>query len=598
MTWLAGRFLKGVDIFLRSILVIATVLAMTCINALSQNSVATAFDSLAISAQTGWPLNAFTAQHPPDIKITVKNKRADDWQGRVRVQRFDLLGEKTVVEWLSIRVSAGGQATTDYKPSLPFGVYRIDFALSGDASDSSPSSASQRLFFAYAPAHEARELPDDWPLATHINNLGDADHGEPLPGFKWYRYFKNWTTDNPARGQYDWSRLDSAFAKVKAMGGRMLLAGDGTPDWTVGPGRIAGMPWMTGATAYPPDNMEDLRTYLRTLIKRYDDGSGTLAAWETVNEANTLDRWLGTMDQLVEEAKIFREVSRETKNPPLLVGIVVSAGRQDNYVNAVIKAGILPYLDIVSGHFYEELLSYERETPINNLPIHVDMLTKPMHDAGSTLPIWNTESGIGITPREDGRLVSQQELNRRASQSPGAPKDPWLLDEKGAWRPLSERRAAGTYVAGTVMLLEMGVEKTFTFNVEGGGWIMDGAPALPWVATMVLGDQIKGLDFHHVSSVSAVVKGDKPGVKALAYRLGASDKPGVIVAWSFLSDLTVGRSKAWQPWLDVQPVRVTIQKREAEITDLYGRTTTRLPIKNGEVVIEVGEEPVYIREIQ
>jgi hypothetical protein len=148
------------------------------------------------------------------------------------------------------------------------------------------------------------------------------------------------------------------------------------------------------------------------------------------------------------------------------------------------------------------------------------------------------------------------------------------------------------------MLMGMGVEKTFTFNVEGGGWMMDGAPTLPWIAMMALGDQIKGLDFHRVSNVPAVVEGDQPGIKALAYRVGAPDQPGVVVAWSFLSDLTVGRSKAWQRWLDVQQVRVTIQAREAEVTDLYGRTTTRLPVKNGEVVVEVGEEPVYIREIQ
>lgn len=583
---------RNMAFFFRCVWLIAmTCLAVRGADDVSKNSAPGSLNLLTISAQPGMRMDAFTARNPPQITFTVENKRDSEWQGGVRVQRFDLLAETTVVDLLPVRVAAGKKETVDYRPSLLFGVYRIDFALSNDSSATASTSKRQRLYFAYAPAQETREMPDDWPLGTHI------DQGDPLPGFKWYRYFTHWATDNPARGQYDWSLMDGAFAKVKAAGGRMLLAADGTPDWTVPPSRISGMFWLKGATASPPDNMEDLRTYLRLLIQRYDDGSGTLAAWETVNEANTPDRWTGTMEQLVAEAKIFHEVAKETKNPPLVVGIVASAGRQDNYVNAVIKAGILPYLDVVSGHFYEELLSYERETPINNLPLHVDMLSKPMHDSGVTLPIWDTESGIGIVPREEGRLVSQQELNRRAAQTPNAPKDPWLLDNKGAWRPMSERRAADTYVAGMAMLMAMGVDKIFTFNVEGGGWMIDGAPGLTWVATMALSEQLKGLDYHHVSDVPAVVEGGAPGVKAMAYRFGVSDKPGMIVAWSFLSDLTIGRSKAWQPWLDAQQVRVKVYAREVEVTDLYGRTTTRVPVKDGEVVVPVGEEPVYIREV-
>jgi hypothetical protein len=367
-----------------------------------------------------------------------------------------------------------------------FGVYRVDFALSDGSSAASPSSKPQRLYFAYGPAREARELPDD--------------------------------------------------------------------------------------------------------------GSGTLAAWETVNEANTPDRWLGTTDQLVEEAKIFHDVSRESKGHPLVVGIAASAGMQDNYVNAVIKAGILPSLDVVSAHFYEEMLSYERETPRNNLPIHVEMMAKPMHQAGFNLPVWNTELGIAIVPRENGSMVSQQELNRR-SASPASPTEPWLLDTKGTWRSLSERRAAGSDVAGIVMLMGMGVGKSFVYNEPGYGWMADGAPGLPWVAAMELGSQIRDLDYHQISNVPAVVAGHESGIKALAYRLGASNQAGVIVAWSFLSDLTVGRSKAWQPWLAPRQVRVTIHAREAEVTDLYGRKTARLPVTDGEVVVQVGEEPVFIREM-
>jgi hypothetical protein len=37
--------------------------------------------------------------------------------------------------------------------------------------------------------------------------------------------------------------------------------------------------------------------------------------------------------------------------------------------------------------------------------------------------------------------------------------------------------------------------------------------------------------------------------------------------------------------------------REVEVTDLYGREKKRLPVLNKSIVVAVGEEPVYIREL-
>ena len=84
---------------------------------------------------------------------------------------------------------------------------------------------------------------------------------------------------------------------------------------------------------------------------------------------------------------------------------------------------------------------------------------------------------------------------------------------------------------------------------------------------------------------------------ALAFRFGSAHQPGLIIAWSYLRDVTIGRPKLWQPWLKPQPVRLTVNAPEVEISDLYGREKKQVPVMNQSLVIPIGEEPVYLREL-
>jgi len=105
------------------------------------------------------------------------------------------------------------------------------------------------------------------------------------------------------------------------------------------------------------------------------------------------------------------------------------------------------------------------------------------------------------------------------------------------------------------------------------------------------------LNFRQVVPVKAQVTNGNSAIRALAYRLGGSGAPGVIVAWTYQVDATVGRPKLWQPWLAPQPVRLEIAAPEVEISDLYGRGKRRVAVANGQVDMNIGEEPVYLREL-
>lgn len=551
----------------------------------------TASNATTITIQTKVAKNAFISGQKPTLEIQIRSEQLmPAFKGYLRLDQFDLLSEQTQSHYMPIEIQPGKVQTLQkiYEPIA--GIYRVTGSIVENKTDaSSPNTSATSCLYAYAPAKLARDLPDDWPLAAHV-----AHHIPPLPGFRWYRYFAGWHHNNPAPGKYNWDRFDKVFKQVQQVGGKLMIADDGSPTWTSSRGKV-GMGWVRDATAYPPDNWQVLSDYLTAMIKRYEDPAGTLAALELCNEANTIARWDGTDEQMIQMAKVFHQAAKTAKHPIQTLGISVSAGDHRGFVNRLIKAGILEYVDAISGHWYEEIMSFEKNTPINNLIKHVDLLKNPMKQAGYDLPMINSECGIGFVKREDGKLVSQKTINQRyrTSDKP-TPSDPWLRHTKG-WRQVSERRAAGTYVAGTVMLMAYNVMPTFYFSHFN--FLVDDTPSLPWVAIGQLGHHLDGIDYHHIQPLESHVVGsdEKDGSpKALAYLIGKPNGKQVIIAWSFLSDTTVGRSKHWQRWLEPVPIQITTDIQVGQLSDLYGRNHAMLKNNAGKLNLHCGEEPMFI----
>ncbi|MFH1498746.1 MAG: hypothetical protein ABII82_13075 [Verrucomicrobiota bacterium] len=532
------------------------------------------------------PNHAFGHGQAPAINLSFQRLSSDAHPLPVEVEWLDLVTGKSSASRLRVAAELG---TVPLHPELRPGVYRLRVT---HATDAAPveNPASAETFFAVSAARPAAGLPDDWPLGAHV----DTDL-PPLPGFRWYRYFAQWAKTNPARGTYDWSAFDQVFESVQAVGGRLLVASDGSPVWTSARGK-AGMTWEPAATAHPPDDWDDLRAYLDGLLARYTDERGTLGALELCNEANTPDRWLGDTDDQLAMARTFRAAVDAAGARVQIIGIVASAGDQRGYVARLAEAGLLDHVDAVSAHFYEELMSPGVDTPINNLPRHVAMLSGPMADAGKALPMINTESGIEFAARIDGVPPTQDEINARDEADPGFdPARPWLLGP--VWRPVSERRAAATYATGTVQLMALGVRRTYVFSQLG--LMRDGAPSLPWVALGQLGGWLDGVDTGHIRPLQARYRegnnDDADGSpQALAYLIGRPDGKRVIIAFGYRRDTRVGRGKHWQPWLDPRPLEITTDVAGGRLHDLYDRDIRAVRTADGRLTIPCGEEPVCV----
>ncbi|MDA3873092.1 MAG: hypothetical protein PF795_03945 [Kiritimatiellae bacterium] len=412
-------------------------------------------NSVTIDLTVPAPQHAFIEDTQPTVDLTMRLPEGlPPLEAQIQVEWLDMLTDTAHTSQEPLGLRPGEHQQQTLTRSVPPGVYRVTVSLVDENGATIRNPSSARCFLAYAPTRMAKDLPEDWPLAVHVN-----PEIPPLPGFKWYRYFALWSETNPAHGVYDWDEIDKVYKAVKEEGGLLMIASDGSPLWTSSKEK-EGMNWMKNATAHPPDDWETLQTYLKKLVERYQDDSGTLAALELVNEPNTQARWLGTTEDMIEMAAIFREVASSSAHPIQIVGLSISAGHHIAFVKEQIQAGLLEHIDAISAHFYEELMSFEADTPINNLPRHVQMLEEPMRSAGFDLPMINTESGIGFANREQDRLITQTELNARAeAHSDFKPAEPWLIGKN--WRDVSERRAAAGYVSGTVTLMASDVRPSF-----------------------------------------------------------------------------------------------------------------------------------------
>lgn len=546
-----------------------------------------------IQLATNKAQNAFIDEQTPQMQIHIAYPdNHPQTEGYLLLECYDLIEEQTQPStrtYLPINLSPGQILDTSMTyPAVP-GIYRVRASLvSQDGQLPNNDSTFTDCEFAYTPAKLANDLPDDWPLAAHVNETIP-----PLPGFKWYRYFASWARNNPSQGVYEWDNFDHVFSQVQSVGGKLMIAGEGTPLWACSLGKI-GIPWSSNATAYPPDDWQDMRDYLDLLIQRYEDTAGTLGTLELCNEANTADRWQGTMEQLIEMAQVYRQAAQSANHPISTVGIVASAGIQDNFVNGLINAGILEYVDAISAHFYEEMVSYQLDTPINSIPKHANMLKTPMSLAGYNLPMINSESGIGFVPRKNGLLVTQTTLNQQAQADPlYNPATPWIID--GKWRSVSERRAAANYVNGTVQLMSLGISQSIYFSQFD--FLINNTPSLPWVALGQLGKHLQGVDYHNIQTLNAhITNSDESdgSPKAIAILLGQTGQKQLLVTWAYISDTSIGRSKLWQDWLDPVEIQINTNIPHGQASDLYGRSTTTITNANNMLRVICGEEPVFM----
>lgn len=210
-----------------------------------------------------------------------------------------------------------------------------------------------------------------------------------------------WADLEPARGEWNFGRLDHYVNEAQANGAQVLYTLGSTPRWA---STRPDEPCSYGkGCAAEPRSMEDWREYVRVVARRY---RGRICCYELWNEPKFSDIardrkfqqfFTGSISSMVEMARIARQVLKEEDASAMLLtpGFVNGPDRLDLFLSA----GGGEYVQGIAYHFY----AWNDE---NRMLREIETVRALLHKHGlQNLPLWSTEAGVEV--REPGSLLKR-----------------------------------------------------------------------------------------------------------------------------------------------------------------------------------------------
>lgn len=224
-----------------------------------------------------------------------------------------------------------------------------------------------------------------WPMhSPYASNFPQV----PLGAWRAYYPEIHWFGLEPARGDWQFGKLDLAVRLMASRKVEVMLTLGETPTWASSRPDHAG-PMVKGQLA-PPRDIGDWENYVRTVAQRY---KGRIQCYELWNEPTVREvdgsRASFTAAELVDLARSAHTVIKSIDaaamlTTPAMVGGEMGADRLDAYF----AAGGNRYADVVAFHFYgfpEQIGRY-----------HAALKAVMRRHGVPSLPIWNTEFGYLI----------------------------------------------------------------------------------------------------------------------------------------------------------------------------------------------------------
>lgn len=283
-------------------------------------------------------------------------------------------------------------------------------------------------------------------FGLHIHRI---DQGTPWPtvpfgSWRLWDAYVAWPDLEPARGKWNFSRLDRYVAIAEKRGVSILLPLGLTPRWASA--RPAEASNYKPGNAAEPSDLELWRNYVRTVASRY---KGRIRTYEIWNEPNITKFFSGSLEMLVKLTQIAREELKKVDPNIQLVSPSMSTGSGNHleYFDKYLGRGGARLVDIMGYHMYVQDQSPEALVPL------VQKIKAVMKKNGvEPLPLWNTEIGWWVD-NEDRTPASPQVIN-------------------GGWRKLEPGEEAGAFLQQTFLLsLSLGVGRVYWYawdNIDLG----------------------------------------------------------------------------------------------------------------------------------
>ncbi|SFU45881.1 GH39 family glycosyl hydrolase [Nitrosospira multiformis] len=254
-------------------------------------------------------------------------------------------------------------------------------------------------------AETGRPIPKEY-FGLHIHNIAKAPYWNPgaaktpWPSIKfgswrlWDAYV-SWPNLEPSKGKWDFQLLDKYVDLAEKAGIELLLPLGLSPAWASA--RPTEPSNYRPGNAAEPSDLQDWRTYVRTVATRY---KGRIKNYELWNEVNLPGFYSGSKDKLVELAREAYRTLKEVDPDIVFVSPSVTGG-QPAYIwlDEYFAKGGASYLDVVGSHFYAPTHPPEAMLPL----IKQAQAVMAKHGLDQKL-LWNTEAGWLMESRQKKKV--------------------------------------------------------------------------------------------------------------------------------------------------------------------------------------------------
>ena len=246
----------------------------------------------------------------------------------------------------------------------------LNSAIAGDLH--TPTAAVPAAYFGLHIHHLAYPVPTPWP------NM-------PVPEWRLWDADVTWPDLEPNKGQWQFERLDRYVSLAQQHGTGILLPLGGSPTWASARPQLRSN-YQPGFTAEPA-NLDDWRTFVRTMVTRY---KGRIQAYEIWNEPNLKDFWTGTTDQMLTLTKEASQIIKSVDPQAIVVSPSATADYGIPWLAEFLKKGGGQYVDVIGYHFY---VNPHTKLPEELVPFIQNVRRVISEHNLDYKPLWNTESG-------------------------------------------------------------------------------------------------------------------------------------------------------------------------------------------------------------
>jgi hypothetical protein len=220
-------------------------------------------------------------------------------------------------------------------------------------------------------------------LHIHRADAGTAWPKVPFGVWRLWDAGVQWPLLEPARGRWDFSKLDRYVAMAQLTKVSILLPLGLSPRWASA--RPNERSAYGDGQAAEPQELEDWRAYVRAVAERY---RGRVKEYEIWNEPNSKDFFSGTTESLVRLTCEAYRILKEADPMNLVVSPAYTGERNISKLSEFLAKGGNKCIDIASYHFYVPSSSPE------TMLLLIRRVREVMNDRGiGHFPLWNTESG-------------------------------------------------------------------------------------------------------------------------------------------------------------------------------------------------------------